>query len=87
MPIGRQFALTERKERLCARSHNATLAMTMGTRDCNATLAMTVFDATSFALTENKTHLTLSERPRAKFSRLSSAAQRKSKIFRNDRKK
>ncbi len=23
MPIGRQFALTERKERLCARSHDA----------------------------------------------------------------
>ncbi len=28
MPIGRQFALTERKERLCARS-DATLAMTV----------------------------------------------------------
>ncbi len=28
MPIGRQFAWTERKERLCARKHDATLAMT-----------------------------------------------------------
>ncbi len=42
MPIGRQFALTERKERLCARSHNATLAITIGAGDCDATLTMTV---------------------------------------------
>ncbi len=33
MPIGRLFALTERKERLCARSHNATLAMTVTNRN------------------------------------------------------
>ncbi len=45
MPIGRLFALTERKERLCARSRDARNDV-FGTGDCDASLAMTVRNKT-----------------------------------------